>query len=250
MSTEASEYVVDKANAELLASWLDAGLWTREEAVLVFLNIDPDSVTMECFRTFNRQDEVQYEYADPDVPDSKIPCGYDEDGELAYLTSKQDALFDEAQRLCKKIERSLNRYEVAEPHEWIELARKKGIAIPWLDWAIGTGRYAPTQEPEKRPSPGLVKVSLPNPPQIDMDMHAGAVVAQPANEPRPAATGPVFTMKKAAMIEQHKHEWPTIEQDIKDAKRNGLSMAKAGERDWKEHEAMEWARNKGKLMSN
>ena len=61
-------------------------------------------------------------------------------------------------------------------------------------------------------------------------------------------TGPSFTMTKAAMIEQHKHEWPTIARDIADAKRNGLSgVAKESARGWREAEAMEWARTKGKL---
>lgn len=139
--------------------------------------------------------------------------------------------------------------EVYPPAFFIEWALSKNFAPDWLDWAIGTRRYFPKQEPEKRPSPGLDKVSLPNPPQIAMDIHAGAVVVQPANEHRPAATGPLFTMKKAAMIDQHKHEWPTIEQDIKDAGRNGLNKAKADQREWKEAEAMEWARAKGKLIS-
>jgi hypothetical protein len=63
-------------------------------------------------------------------------------------------------------------------------------------------------------------------------------------------SGPGFPKKKAAMIAQYKNEWPTIERDIKDAKRNGLSVAaKAGARDWHEVEAKEWARNKGKLNS-
>ena len=75
------------------------------------------------------------------------------------------------------------------------------------------------------------------------------VVDAPACEVRPAATGPQFTMTKAAMIEQHKHEWPTIERDIADAKRNGLAdAAKAGAREWREANAMEWARSKNKLV--
>ena len=70
------------------------------------------------------------------------------------------------------------------------------------------------------------------------------------NKPkRNTATGPVFSMKKAAMIEQHKHEWPTIEGDMRDAATNGLSTAKAGVRDWDKTAALAWAQAKGKLKS-
>lgn len=75
------------------------------------------------------------------------------------------------------------------------------------------------------------------------------VVEVPAKPPITPATSPTFTMTKAAMIEQHRHEWQSIEQDIKDAKRNGLGNAKAGARGWDEAKAMEWARVRGKLIS-
>lgn len=78
---------------------------------------------------------------------------------------------------------------------------------------------------------------------------AAPLVEVPANAPRHAATVPAFSMKKAALIEQHKHEWPTIAGDIAGAKRNGLSAAKAGARGWREVDAIEWARNNGKLQS-
>ena len=52
MSVEGSEYVVDEVNAERLTNWLNAGKWTRKEASLLFLEIDPDSVTGDCFCTF------------------------------------------------------------------------------------------------------------------------------------------------------------------------------------------------------
>ena len=60
-------------------------------------------------------------------------------------------------------------------------------------------------------------------------------------------TGPKFSMTKSSMIEQYKHEWPTIKRDIADAGRNGLSAAKAGVRGWHEQDALEWARANNKL---
>jgi len=90
------------------------------------------------------------------------------------------------------------------------------------------------------------------PEQADTKPQAGAVeaapvVAVPASEPRPAATGPRFTMTKAAMIAQHEHEWPTINTDMQNANRNRLDAAKAGERGWREADAMEWARSNARL---
>jgi hypothetical protein len=53
------------------------------------------------------------------------------------------------------------------------------------------------------------------------------------------------------MITQFKAMWPTIESDLADASKNGLAAAaKAGTRDWREQEAMEWARAKNKLQPN
>lgn len=58
---------------------------------------------------------------------------------------------------------------------------------------------------------------------------------------------PTYAMNKAGMIAAHKHHWPTIERDIKDAGANGLNIAKAGNRDWWEAKALGWARSRGKL---
>ncbi len=57
-----------------------------------------------------------------------------------------------------------------------------------------------------------------------------------------------FSLTRSAMVAQHQHEWPTIEADIKAASENGLSACKAGKRDWRERDALEWARSKGKLI--
>jgi hypothetical protein len=58
-------------------------------------------------------------------------------------------------------------------------------------------------------------------------------------------------IKRAALIERHRHQWTTIERDLKDASANGLStMAKAnGVGWWIESRAIEWARVRGKLAS-
>jgi hypothetical protein len=66
---------------------------------------------------------------------------------------------------------------------------------------------------------------------------------------KPGNAGPKFSMTKAAMLEQHKLKWPTIERDMKDAKANGLQSAKAGARGWNELPALEWARANNKLVN-
>jgi len=64
-----------------------------------------------------------------------------------------------------------------------------------------------------------------------------------------APTGPRLSINRAALIAQHKHEWPTIEVDIRGASENGLSKAaKVGVRDWYEDDAIKWARSKNKLI--
>lgn len=78
---------------------------------------------------------------------------------------------------------------------------------------------------------------------------APIAVEQKEMTAKAAPTGPRLSITKAALITQHKHEWPTIEGDIRGASENGLSKAaKAGARDWYEDAAMQWARSKNKLI--
>ena len=64
-----------------------------------------------------------------------------------------------------------------------------------------------------------------------------------------AKAGPIFNMTKASMVENHEHQWPTINRDIADASTNGLSSAKGGLRGWNEALALEWARANNKLVN-
>ena len=250
MSLEEGEYVVDEFNGKLLSDWLDTGKWSREQATLLFLDIDPDRAHGECFSTFSGQGEIRYEYYVDEDPRTIVQYGADEDDEPYYLSPAQEALLQTTKKLIRQIERKISFYDSAEPHEWIELGCKKEIPIPWLNWAIRTERYIQKHDREARPSPDLEKAGLPSPPGIVMDSPASADVARSESEPRPAATGPIFTMTRTAMIAQHIHKWPTIEQDMKNAHRNELHKAKAGAREWHEAKAMDWARAKGRLTSS
>jgi len=105
--------------------------------------------------------------------------------------------------------------------------------------ATGTPEVnAPAQKADTVPAPvagDIVTVS---------DSPKGEV---PDPKPRPAAKDRGFSTPKGVLIEQHKHHWSTIVQDIHNADRNGLSAAKADKRGWYASEALEWARANGKL---
>jgi hypothetical protein len=167
MSMEASEYAVDDANENLLRSWLTAGKWERRQAKLLFLDIDPDREFGECFSTFSGHGEVHYEY---DEFGNEVPDGVDENGELDYLGDEQRALTHKILDLYGPLEKILNFYDSAEPHEWIELAGEKGIAIPWLGWAIERGLYVQKQE----------SVAALNVPEVEEPVTPWDLLADPA----------------------------------------------------------------------
>jgi hypothetical protein len=90
--------------------------------------------------------------------------------------------------------------------------------------------------------------SMPQPAAADIEAAAAAKGADNATPiQRSPASRPRFTMARAALIQAHKNDWPTIQRDLKDASKNGLAKAKAGDRDWYEDLALEWARSRGKL---
>ena len=81
---------------------------------------------------------------------------------------------------------------------------------------------------------------------------AAPVVAVGASDGvKPDKTGPVdkgWVMKKAALINKHIAQWPTINRDFQDASENDLSKAaKApGHGEWFEAAALNWADQRGK----
>lgn len=75
-------------------------------------------------------------------------------------------------------------------------------------------------------------------------------IAAVTQEPNASSTTPRFHMTRAAMIDVHRHEWPSIGEDLTAAASNGLAKAKAGPRGWIEEICMDWARSKGKLQKS
>lgn len=120
--------------------------------------------------------------------------------------------------------------------------------VPWVDergWFNVEGLQPPPLEMEARETQK----------QESRIVSAAVECASEGVKPTSArllseSTSPKYSVTKAALIAQHKHEWPTVERDIRDASVNGLSKAaKAGARDWYETEALDWARSKNKLIA-
>lgn len=87
--------------------------------------------------------------------------------------------------------------------------------------ASGAEVVEPVAEPEQAPPPKQVQ-------------------AVPAVQPR--------AMKRAALIAELLSEWPGIEDDLREASRNGLGAAKLAQHGmWNPDVAMEWAKSRGKL---
>ena len=60
-------------------------------------------------------------------------------------------------------------------------------------------------------------------------------------------------LKKAALVAKHKSKWPTIERDISNGVRNGLSYAAKSHYKngwWREAEALAWAKQHGRLSES
>lgn len=70
----------------------------------------------------------------------------------------------------------------------------------------------------------------------------------PAESPAPVPPAGKVPMTRAALVAAHGSAWPSIEADLTDASKNGLSdAAKVGKRGWDEDRALEWARAKNKM---
>ena len=82
---------------------------------------------------------------------------------------------------------------------------------------------------------------------------APAPAAEQAPPPEPVQDAPAMqprALKRAALIAELLGEWPSIKNDLCDASRNGLDVAKLAQRHgmWNPDVAMEWAKSRGKLV--
>jgi hypothetical protein len=73
---------------------------------------------------------------------------------------------------------------------------------------------------------------------------AGSI--EPTSAVQLASASPA-KIKKKALIEKYRNQWPSVESDLAEASRNGLHVAKAPENGYyKEEEALHWAKERGK----
>ena len=73
--------------------------------------------------------------------------------------------------------------------------------------------------------------------------------SQAASESVASGSTNGLVMSRMGLVTKHKRQWPTIESDVKNANRNGLSVARHVRGGWDEAMALEWARSKGKWHS-
>lgn len=77
--------------------------------------------------------------------------------------------------------------------------------------------------------------------QMDATSSAGSAAAA-------SATERIAALRRLALIHKHRPRWPTIEDDLKEASRNGLkSAASVAHGMWSESKALAWAESRGKL---
>lgn len=83
----------------------------------------------------------------------------------------------------------------------------------------------------------------------DQTRAAGSAVPAELAEEWPAEKRRVY--KRKALVQELQGEWPTIDQDLSEASRNGLNAAKAEMHGhWDFHKARGWAQSKGKLVKS
>lgn len=99
------------------------------------------------------------------------------------------------------------------------------------DFLKGWGIAVEVEQPAQvaRPAPAAEQTP---PPEL--------VQAAPAMQPR--------AMVRRALIKEYRNEWPSIEDDLSEASRNGLDSAKLPKHGmWDADKALAWAKSQGKL---
>ena len=96
--------------------------------------------------------------------------------------------------------------------------------------------------------------------EVEVEQTAQTEQAQPEPAPAPvpataaqvepvhvAPAEPGRILKKRVLVQNLQHRWPTIEADLKEASRNGLSAAAHRDKGWCEMSAEKWADQEGRL---
>ncbi len=142
-----------------LNEWLRFDMWSRDDAALIFADINPESVKHDFkYATTFRGAPI----LDRDNQGNLICLWVEEDGTNVYGGT------DELERLykcCSDLQRTLVTKDHASPKEWIDSAISKKFDIPWLEWAknrglVGNTATAGVPVPGKEPHTAIGKLAI------------------------------------------------------------------------------------------
>ncbi|MGB4061123.1 MAG: hypothetical protein WBK26_13020 [Burkholderiaceae bacterium] len=134
--------------------------------------------------------------------------------------------------------------------EWLALAEKKRhkhhpIVREYLEFASNQAGYECLTTDAHASAPALVVDSA----STETNSAPQSVpVGQPSSAAAASATEKTTVLKRSALIHKHRPRWPTVEDDLGEASRNGLkSAASVAHGMWRESKALAWAESRGKL---
>lgn len=217
-----------------LRAWLEYPTWSLREGLFLLAGIDPhrsDCISSnESCTTFNSSippgtlphdagwNRIGYRPRGWEVGSDGVPCRVN-----GPVCSHED--FVALGKLMEHWHRTPAHDGMtrATPAHFIGWAESANLAPPWLD-AVRCAGYLPSAPAVAAPEP----------------------VAAPAEAVPVTPKG----LQKREMVKRHAARWPTIKTDMQDAAKNGLAAAaKAGERGWREAAALDWARERSRLLS-
>ncbi len=134
MTLIASVYDGDEnGNQNRLNVWLKFDVWSRNEAALIFADINPESVVndFKWATTFRGATILARDNAG-----DLICYGVEDDGTIVYGGTDE---LNHLHGYCSDLQRILAEKDQARPKEWIDIAISKKIDLPWLEWAEKRG---------------------------------------------------------------------------------------------------------------
>ncbi len=140
MSFIVSQYDPDEEGTEnRINFWLKQPIWTASEAALLFLDIDPHSLRVNPDNKWvdlTFLGNVYDEFVDFDDDGFPLPL-IDQDGNEFHVPTKLEKLgASNLQRQYLDYLKLMNCTENLHCAEWIDIARVKGIDVPWIGYAV------------------------------------------------------------------------------------------------------------------
>lgn len=131
------EYETNKGNCKRLKFWLIVDEWTKEEAIEIFLDLDPESTRYldtgeleECL-SFSGNFNIQEILRETVNPEGMIQT-YSDD---SLFQDCYGPILHDLNKLINDYKKMFSTHESASPTQWLERAFDKGLTIPWYKWA-------------------------------------------------------------------------------------------------------------------